>query len=127
MGANHASVYTLSVHCENEDFGKRTGSILEVFIFFGFGTPFYPLEANFFEPNPVGNKYSIKTGFIEYSIKNVARTSTSTGSSSMMMCTLWPKTPSQPHVAERPPSRLYTAILLILNSISIIVISTHYT
>ena len=75
LGANHASVYTLSVHCENEDFGKRTGSILEVFIFFGFGTPFYPLEADFFEPNPVGKLYSIKTGFMEYSIKKVAPTS----------------------------------------------------
>ena len=68
------SVYTVYT-VKNEYFGKRTGSILEVFIFFGFGTPFYPLEADFFEPNPVGKLYSIKTGFIEYSIKNVAPTS----------------------------------------------------
>jgi hypothetical protein len=31
------------------------------------------LEANLFIPNPVGKKYSIKTGIIEYSIKTVAR------------------------------------------------------
>jgi hypothetical protein len=69
------SVYTVYT-VKNEDFGKRTGSILEVFIFFGFGTPFYPLEDNLLEPNPVGKKYSHKTGLCEYSIKKVARTST---------------------------------------------------
>jgi hypothetical protein len=53
--------------------------VLEVDIFLGFGTPFYPLDANFFEPNPVWNKYSIKTGFIEYSIKKVARTGKAVG------------------------------------------------
>ncbi len=34
------------------------------------------MEANLFEPNPVGKKYSIKTDFIEYSIKKVAPDST---------------------------------------------------
>ncbi len=52
---------------------KRTESILEVGTFLSFRTPFYPLEANLFEPNPVGKKYSIKTGIIEYSIKTVQK------------------------------------------------------
>ena len=34
-----------------------------------------PLEMNLFEPNPVGKKYSLETGFCEYSLKKVARTS----------------------------------------------------
>ena len=35
-----------------------------------------PLEIHLFEPNPVGKKYSLETGFCEYSLKKVARTST---------------------------------------------------
>ena len=37
--------------------------------------PLGPLEANLFEPNPVGKKYSMETETIEYSIKKVARSS----------------------------------------------------
>jgi hypothetical protein len=37
-----------------------------------------PLEIHLFEPNPVGKKYSLETGFCEYSLKKVARTSTGT-------------------------------------------------
>ena len=59
-----AVVYTV----KSEDLGKRTKGILEVFMFFGFGTPFDPLEDNLLEPNPVRKKYSHKTGLCEYSI-----------------------------------------------------------
>ena len=34
------------------------------------------MEANLFEPNPVGKFYSMETDFIEYSIKKVAPTTT---------------------------------------------------
>ncbi len=36
-----------------------------------------PWKKHLFEPIPVGKKYSLETGFCEYSLKKVARTSTS--------------------------------------------------
>jgi hypothetical protein len=42
-----------------------------------------PLEKHLFEPNPVGKKYSLETGFCEYSLKKVARTRPSTSTTSL--------------------------------------------
>ncbi len=63
-----------SVHsAQCTQLGKRTEGTLEVFIFFGFGTPFYPLEDNLLEPNPVGKKCSHKPGLCDrYAAASIA-------------------------------------------------------